>query len=203
MITNTLSLSEYINQLGFKYVFAGDPFTVSGMEMLGAIEGAVSVSPSYTLNNYTLPELTGEAVHEAIVMGAGLTVQIPLIMGNSELWSKISPTGTASGGYSTPQSVVETSLIIVPAVNFPGAGVSYSGTTWTPTGVDATNTIQNQITIWRGYFMPGEMSLSVENGGKVISTVTFTAMHYDANPEGHKLWTRGNPVTAGVTTFRL
>jgi len=212
MALTPFQLQDALRAVGVARVFVGDPFTVDGMEALGASEGEIEVNIPEELNRLTAPELTGGITHQATVTLGEVTIVVPLIMGDPALWAKVSAYGSgAGGGHSIPQNVVTTSVAFVPLSEL-GGGLSYDGTTWTRAagnGVAAATgepaEPRNAIWLWRAVPSNPGFRSRYEDGGKVIQPVTFTAMWAQAEgiPEGHKVYTRGNPVAHGVTAFRL
>jgi hypothetical protein len=201
MIT-PFSLTAALAAMGVAEVFIGDPFTNGGMTSLGAVEGTITVNTPQEANNLTAPELTGGTPHQATTTPGEVTVVVPLILGDPALYQKISATGTKSQGFSTPQKVAETSVLIIPRSEV-GGGLDWdiTGTPqWARTagnGVAAATGAGaapvNAVWIWRAYPTMSSIPFSYGNGGKVISEVTFHAMYSAARPEGHKLYTIGDP----------
>lgn len=194
---NTLTLSAALQAIGIAQVFAGDPFTAGGMVNLGATEGDVTVDIATEENVLTAPEYTGGVAHQVHIMAGEITGTIPLIMGDPAIWAKIMPTGILGMGWSSQQPVVPTSIGIVP-IDEIGVGMAYNGTAWT-----GGREPKNAIWIWRAILQPGPMTYHFGDGGKSIMPVRLRGMFDAARPEGHKVFTIGNPVTAGITTFRL
>jgi hypothetical protein len=212
MALTPFQLQDALRAVGVARVFVGDPFTANGMLPLGATEGDIEVNIPEELNTLTAPELTGGIAHQATVTLGEVTLVVPLIMGDPALWAKVSAFGSGTGGgHSIPQNVVTTSVAFVPLSEL-GGGLSYDGTTWArlagngvaaATGVTAEP--QNAIWLWRAVPSNPGFRSRYEDGGKVIQDITFTAM-WSQNagvPEGHKVYTRGNPVARGITTLRI
>lgn len=194
-VTPLTSLANYIKSIGTAYVYTGDLLTTGGLAVLGATEGELGVDEQFQMNNLTAPEWTGEAIHESNIDGSSIEVTVPLIMGDSALYDKISPYGTAGGGYSKPTPVVETGVFIVSRKEVPDAGLSLAGGTWAPTAP------LHYVIIPRAYIMPGRFAFKHQDGGKVIREVTIRAMFDDTRPEGGKLYTYGP--TADLTGFAI
>ena len=205
------ALVEALKAIGNAQVFRGDPFTAGGFIPIGAKEGAISVEFEETYSDLTAPELTGPAVHQRLVMGSTARVTIPVIAGSDDLYATMSPTGLSGGGHSSPQPVVTTSILIIPNAEV-GGGLSYDGTTWTrlagnnvAAASGAAAAPKHAVILWRAAPQRPSRSFSPENGGKQILSVVYQAMFFDgaAVPEGQKVWTQGDPVAKGITTFRL
>lgn len=197
MLNPISDLSEYINALGKAYVYTAiTPTSAASWALLGITEGDVQVEEGFQYNDYKLPEWTGDAVHERNVDGQSMKVVVPLIWGNSALYDTIAPSGTQGGGRSKPIAVETRTVLIIPAKEV-GEGLSYDGTVWTPAAP------AHAVWIHRAAFEPGSYSFKHGDGGKVIRSVGIMALFDDTKPEGQKLYTVGNPVTQGVTTYRV
>lgn len=198
---NKISLTEAIRALGRAMVYAGDAFTVGGLVALGATEGDIEVEEQEEYSDLTLPEYTGGAVHDRKVLQSGALVTIPLIVGpavgggsnGGAVYDKISSIGDGGGGgYSTQQPVVTTNLLIVPESEI-GAGLSYPlAGPWSPAAP------VHAIWIWRAVPEVSSQPFRHGDGGKIIREVPFRSMFDTTKPEGHKLWTRGDPIPAGI-----
>lgn len=193
------TLAQALQAMGNAHVYVGDPFTLNGMVALGQKDGAVDVAFSEEFSDLTAPEITGASVHQSTLRGVGLTVTIPLIMGDDTIWAKISPSGTKGGGRSNPIAAVTTAVLIAPdsEVTPSPPGLGYNGTVWTPAAP------KNSIWIWRARASRGGLSFTSDNGGKVVMPVTFTGMFYGANPEDHKIYTIGDPIVQGISAVRI
>lgn len=210
MPSGPLALDAALTDLGKAVPLIGDWTTVGGLVALGATEGPITRAGGWNINTFTANEHTGGLAHKASATPGNIAVNIPLIIGDNDLWAKISPTGNKSGPADNPVPVQETGLWLVPLAAFPYTAatglfgtIGYNGTTWSPVGIDTNEYLKNAVLFGRGYFTHGDITHPFENGGKSIATVTFTPM-YDARlPAGKRGWVIGNPVTEGVTTFRL
>jgi len=123
----------------------------------------------------------------------------PLILGDPDVLATISPIGSKDGVPDGPTAPVTTGIFLIPRSEIPDAGLGYDGTAWSPVGAEP----ENSLFFPRGYLMHGDIPRPYDNGGKAIVDVTATAMFYAAGPAGKRVWVRGDPVTAGYTTFRL
>lgn len=186
----------FMRAIGRASVGVGDPFTAGGLTPLGVTEGAVEPNFEADFNDLTFPEQTGPLVHARSMRGESLSVDIPLIVGNPELWARVSPTGLAGGGYSGPRDVEETALVLFPQSDVPVDGeLSYDGTAWSP------GPPENALWIWRGHFSRMGPAFQDEDGGRTVRTATFQALYYAPNPEGHKLFTIGDPTEADISVL--
>jgi hypothetical protein len=192
-------LQDALRAVGKGRVFAGDPFTAGGMKEIGRAEGEITAEHNAEYNDYTAPEHTGPAVHRRRLQGENVVVTIPLIMGDPDYWEELSPTGNSHSGYTRPQNVVETSLLILPEAELGydqdaevPEELSYDGTDWEPAAP------VHALWLWRGHFEQPNSTFRDEDGGKVIETVTFQTLFDLERPEGHMIYTRGNPADYGI-----
>jgi hypothetical protein len=125
------SLSNYIRSFGQAYVYTGNPFSTGGLTALGATEGEIQVEETFKYNDLTAPEWTGDTIHTRMLDGVNVKVTIPLIFGDPTVYTKISPDGSKSGGFASPQAVVTTSVVIMPFSDIPST-LSYNGSSWSP-----------------------------------------------------------------------
>ncbi|HEX2091818.1 MAG TPA: hypothetical protein VHG28_05415 [Longimicrobiaceae bacterium] len=198
------NLQSALRSIGKGYVFVGDPAATgpAGLRPLGATEGEVKVAFNQEFNDLKFPEYTGPAVHERRLTGENVTVTIPLILGDPALLDDVSPVGATGGGFSSQQPVKTTSLVIFPETEIRNgitytAGTGGAAGTWTPAAP------RNAVWIWRGHFVRPGMNYKQADGGKVIVETTFQAMYDGTRPEGHKLYTIGDPTAQGITNLAI
>lgn len=203
MPSSPLTLSSALLALGKAVPLVGDWTTVGALTALGATEGPITESGGWNINPLTAPEHTGGVAHQATVTPGNLAINIPLIVGDPTLWAKISPIGSKDGVSDNPIAPTETGLFLVPLASFAGSSIGYNGTAWSPVGVNTQNLFLNSLLFGRGFFTYGDVAHPFENGGKSIVTATFTPMYDSRLPAGKRVWVRGDPVAAGVSTFRL
>lgn len=197
MISPINNLSEFVNALGKAYIYTTDTPTVAGSwNLLGITEGDIQVDESFQYNDYKLPEWTGDAVHARQIDGQALKVTAPLIWGNAYLYDTVAPSGAKGGGRSAPVDVTTHTVLIIPALEV-GDSLAYDGAAWSPAAP------AHALWIHKATFEPGSYSFKHGDGGKVIRSIGITAMFDDNRPEGQKLYTIGDPVPQGITTYRL
>ncbi len=204
------TLAAALNAIGTAEVYTGDPLLVPGdpgaMESLGATEGTIEFNPAFETNPLTAPELTGGVVHQSSTTLGNVTITVPVILGDASLYTRINPAGVASGGFTSPQKVQELGVLLIPRAEV-GGGLSYNATHTPPqweriagNGVDAATGTDAApkfaVWFWRAFVMHAALPYAYGNGGKVITTVTFTAMFDGSKPEGHKVYTIGDPWAA-------
>lgn len=200
MSATAFSVSAVLKSIGVARVFMGDLLTVGGTVALPT-EGEITVPTTQTLNVMTAPEFTGDVPHDAWVLPGDLVITVPVIYGGTQTLGQFSAHAAASEGYSNPKRPTFTSLAIVPLIEMDTQSppqLSYNGTVWVP----ATPPV-HALWFWKVVPLRPDLRLAFDNGGKVILPVSFRVFFDATKPEGHKIFTQGNPVTAGVTLFRL
>ena len=185
-------LEALIDALGDAYVLIGDPFTVGGLVPLGIKDGDATVEWNEEYNDLIIGQ-TGPAIHQRKLRGMSPVVTFPILVGDPELYATLSPTGTAGGGHVEQQPVATTSLVLLPQSEMGPAGLSYpdGAGPWAPAAPE------HAIWFWRGHFLRPGASFREAEGGKRLDTVTFQAMWHGASPDGHKLFTIGDPAAQG------
>lgn len=204
------SLEQALQSIGNAEVFIGDALVADGMDSLGALDGPATFRAPQTFNNLTAPEQTGEIPHQAQVTVGAVTVEAPLVLGDATIWPKISPIGKSGGGTSSPVSVVETSVLLIPRAELGplgGTGLAYTtggSPGWTKNGVTgAESAPKNAIWLWRCYITFGDIAFQYGNGGKVTTPITFHAMFDGSKPEYHKVYTIGDPRAVTPTPIEV
>lgn len=209
MVVSTVALTALIPSIGVAEVLIGNPFSASGLLSLGLTEGEIGGSVTYAENVLTAPEWTGGMAHQTNIMVESATITTPMIVTDDLLYAKISPSGTKSGGWSSQQVVTTTSLVLIPRTEL-GGSLAYATATWTRTagnGVAGASGAgaapKHALWIWRCYPMPGNRPFRFTDGGKMIIDVTWKAMIDVVRPEGHKVFTTGDPAAQGITTILI
>lgn len=201
MSITRLTLAAALQSIGVAQVFVGNSLVASGMAALGPTEGAIANEGAVETNPLTAPEYTGAVEHDTVVFGGQVTVTVPLIMGDPNIYAKIDPFGVGlGGGWDGPRAPVTTSLLIVPLRELdPVAGtLSYDGAVWAPAEP------VHAILVWKCYPLPERTEFAFANGGKQIRSVTFRSMYVATNANGHKVWSRGGAgMVAGNAAVRI
>jgi hypothetical protein len=178
------------------------------MTFLGFTEGDVTVAQNEEYQTLTLPEYTGSAPRKANVQGAAPVVTIPLFTADPALLAILSPSGTASQGFGRQRPVVERTLVVFPEELFLSAdgqvdlSLDSNGGTW-QLGGSALSTAKSALLdkarwFWRGYFTTPDTAFSHADAGKRIDETQFVVMFSDDAPNGHGLYTVGDPYDAGI-----
>jgi hypothetical protein len=195
------NLLPSLKAIGKGYVFVGHPRgeNASGLVPLGATEGEIKVAFNQEFIDLKFPEYTGPAIHARELSGENVVVTIPMILGDPDLYKRLSSVGTGAtgvpgGGYTSHRPVTEFSLVVIPEAELRGGALSIANGDWTPAAP------KNAVWFWRGHFNRPGITYRQADGGKVISEVTFQAM-FDASigVEGHHVYTIGDPLDAGIT----
>lgn len=191
---NKYALTAALQNIGQAQLAIGDPFTSGGMAMLGLTEGELTADISHREYDITAEDYTAGIPHQVSTNVDSAVITIPLIVTNKALLVKVSATGEASGGYSSPQPVQETSALLIPEKEV-GAGLSYNPAATTPAWSPAAPNMA--VWFWRCYLTHGAIPYRV--GTNTIVEVRVRAMLYAPNPEGHKVFTIGDPIAEGIT----
>lgn len=206
-------LDDAIKSIGRAAVFYISPAwdfaskITTSLTFLGYTEGEITVNFNETFNNLTMPEYTGEAIHEANVQGEGPEVTIPLFTADPALRAICSPTGSASGGGKRQRPVATRTLVLFPEHLF----LDQSDPTLQETLPLEWDSVANQwelgdvaltaaqeqalgqsIWIWKGYFSKPVLRYRHEEAGKSVDEVTFRAMYQDEAPVGYRLYAIGD-----------
>lgn len=197
MLNPVTSISTYLQAIGKAYVYtATDPTSAASWALLGVTEGEIAVEEKMQYNDYKVPEWTGDAIHARNVDGMDISVTVPLIWGDATLYDKVMPTGQKGGGFSSPQAVVTRTVLVIP-ISEVGDGIEYDGVSWDPAAP------VHAVWLHKATFEPGTYAFKHGDGGKIIRSVIIRPMFDDTKPEGQKLYTIGDPVTQGITTYRV
>lgn len=180
---------------------------------LGDTEGDITITPNAEVVGLTLPEITGPAMHTADFTGENPTIEIPLYLADPALLTVISPSASPHGGNSMRQPAREVTLVVLPEGLFlkenadgtkSRATLSFDGGTWEIDG-DPLSARQEELLamahwFWRCVFNrpPRRFRGGPGNDSKNIETVTAMALHHEAMPEGHALFTVGDPAEASI-----
>lgn len=176
---------------------------------LGNTEGPIELASEPAFSELTFQELTGPMPHRRLYDGESLTVTLPLFFADPDLRAIASPTGTASGGYGRQRPVREHTLVIVPEQLMYDTAtdsflpLTYSTANGFQVGGQALSEEQERLLglsvwIWRGSFGRQLASFDHADAGKTIVPVEFTGMYAEEFPDGHRLFTLGDPTLAGI-----
>lgn len=209
MAVTPFTLTQALQAMGVAEVLIGDPTTAGGLTSLGAVEGTTEFTAGQDVNPLTAPELTGGVAHQSTAVLGDVTIKVNVVMGDNTLYAKITPWGSKSGGFSVPQNVLTTAVVLMPRSEL-GGSLAFAAGTWTRTagnGVAAASGAaaapKNTVWLWRAYPSFGNLPFQYANGGKVLVEVTFHAMFDATKPEGHKVYTIGDPAAVTPTPITI
>lgn len=215
----TLNLQNLLRKIGRGVVMYavdgnGDPvrWNRNGpltLRHLGDTQGEINLAPNETIAPTTLEEISGDAVYEAEYVGENPQLSIPLFLADPDLLPVVSPTGFASAGHIRTREVSERTVVVFPERLFrlPAGGygtLTYTGGIWQLNGQALTTGHQTllalSVWLWRCYFTrpPRRFLGGHGNDAKNIEVTTCQVMIHPDMPDGHHLYTSGDPAVAGI-----
>ncbi len=209
------TLDAALASIGNAHAFYGSFFAVNSVTLMGQKMGDIADnSPEATVSDLKAEEITGDANHDRLILGGGLQLTVPLIVPeDGSFWGDFSPTGVSGDGYSNPQRPLYTSVAIIPDWEM-GGGLKYAAATWTrlagngiAAATGAAAAPKNALWIWKAALGRGKPNWSIQNGGRMIVPVTITGFWRKEStagnplPEGHHLYTFGDPAAEAVVGF--
>lgn len=177
---------------------------------LGDTEGDIIFEANATVANLTLPELSGDAIHEATYTGENPQLQVPIFLADPDLLPILSPIGQASAGLGRVRDVAERTVVVFPEALFEKANNDFSTLSYTTAGgwlldgvaLDSAQQtlLEMSLWLWRGYFERPSRAFRGQHGddGKNIQTVNFNVMMHPDLPDGERLYTVGDPSASGI-----
>lgn len=213
MNLSQLDLNAVKRSLGKGIVFYANkwnPTTPLALTHLGDTEGDISIAPNAEVAMLTLPEVSGPAPHEADYTGEAPTIELPLYLADPSLMAVVSPSGSGSAGRTLRRAAKEYTLVVFPEAlfiddNFERATLAYAGGNWTLGGLALTEAqeelLATSLWFWRVVFNrpPRRFLGGAGDARKQIETVSCMVMHHPGLPEGHHLYTLGDPSLATPT----
>jgi hypothetical protein len=139
--------------------------------------------------------------------------------GRAALLDIITGKSSASGGYTRQRDPIYATLIVLPeellidpTTQLPGTLRFTLALGWQFVGSAGGGAVAltaeqerlraHSIWAWKGFFEEPNIPFNDENAGEALAPVTFHVVHNDglsgAIPNGHLLYTIGNPVADGV-----
>lgn len=204
------TLTTLLKRLGPAEVFIGNPMVADTMASLGRLQGDRNFEVEWEENNLTMEEWTGGLPHEQQlqVSAARITCSIVLNAEGAAIWPKISPTGTNGAGSLRFVVPAETAVLLIPITEL-GGSLNWNATgtpQWertlgngVPAATGATAAPVHAVWLWRATVRHGSIPYPWANGGKSMVDVTFTGMIDVTKPDGHMIYTIGNPRTVSPT----
>jgi hypothetical protein len=202
-------LAAALEAIGNAHVYKGSFITANSVVPVGQKLGRIDTRYAANWNQLRAEEFTGPMVHDEQMQGEDLSLTIPItVPADGTFWAANSPSGTRGIGHSTPQTPVDTSVVIIPDKEV-GGGLKYAAGTWTRLagngisgGTGAGVAPKNALWIWRARLSYGEASFDQANGGLMVVPVTVQAKYANLPglADGYKLATWGDPSTIGGPT---
>lgn len=212
-----LDTAALIASYGRGVVFYADKWDRNGvlnMQQLGITEGDIVINTNPETANLTIPELTGPAAHEMDYLGENPQVEIPLYLADPALIAVISPSGSAHAGRSRRGSVKEYTLAVFPEALFLQADVegivddyivAYDANgDWTFNNIALTPEREELLAasfwLWRASFTrpPRRFLGGAGDARKNLETAMAQGLHHPDMPEGHHLYTSGDPFLSDI-----
>lgn len=173
-------------------------------------EGPVAFEPNPEFQRLTAVELTGAAPLRAKQQGEAPVLTIPAVYADPAVRKVLSATNNASGGYSTAIPVRELTLVVFAEELFFNATnnkydltLDPNGGTWLLGGSALTTLSARKQAlfglttwIWRCFPIKAPNNFAHEDHGKSIESVSVEVMVDETKPEGHMLYTVGDPFLA-------
>jgi hypothetical protein len=218
MLYNLLDLAAVIRSFGRGVAFRApvwDGASALNLTQLGDTEGDITIATNAEMATLTTPELTGPAAHETDYTGENPTIEMPLYLTDPATIALVSPSGTASAGRSRRSAPAEHTIAVLPEALFlkppdvngivlPGTLSYTTANGWQFDGAALsaakTTLLGASFWLWRAVFSrpPRRFLGGAGDARKNIETVTIQSMHHPDMPEGHHLYTIGNPATHGI-----
>lgn len=213
---NSLDLSALLRSFGrgiIMYADKWDGVTPLNLTHLADTEGDIVVNTNGETAALTLPELTGPAAHEMDFTGENPVIEVPIFLADPALHAIISPMGSSSGGRSRRGRMKEYTFAIFPEELFVGEdennlpvrrALEFGGGVWNIDGQPLTaaeeELLGNAFWLWRGVFSRPSRRFRGGAGDekKNIETVTISGLYHPDMPDGHRLYTTGDPADAGI-----
>lgn len=212
-----LSLATVARSIGrgvAMYADEWDRTTDLELDHLGDTEGEFVFTPNESFVYLTTEELTGQAPLEGYKEGEAPTITIPFWNATPALKDILSADASASGGYSRQQPVQTYTLVIFPerlffnsATRIYDAQVRYTnangwqknvGAGWVSLTAEEDRYLNLSLWCWRVHPKKPDTRYRHAEAGKVVEPVEFVLMQNVAMPDGHILYTVGDPIDAGI-----
>jgi hypothetical protein len=174
-------------------------------------EGPIAFEPNQTVDRLTAVELTGDAALKAKVKGERPVITLPAIYADPVIRGLLSPTGSASGGYSTARPVTEFTVVVFAEELFYNSTTKLydqtldpNGGAWT-LGGSALSAQAAKLKLfglttwaWRCFPLKAPFNFTDADHGKSVQNVDIELMTDVTKPEGHMLYTIGDPYLAST-----
>jgi hypothetical protein len=214
------SVASLIASIGRGVVFRSPRWNpnegpLNTLAQLGVTEGDISIATQPQVAGLTIPELTGPIPHEIDYQGENPKIEVPLYLTDPNNLAICSPSGSQHAGRSRRGPVAEHTIMIVPEALFLeniGSGIisdtnplafDDSGI-WTINGQPMTDEqvelFGMSFWLWRAFFdrPPRRFRGGAGDASKNIEQVSIMSMHAAYMPEGHHIYTTGDPFENGI-----
>lgn len=190
-----------------------DPTGPLALSYLTDTEGDIVVNTNPELATMTLPELTGPANHDVDFLGENPVIEAPMFVTDPLLHALVGPTGSAHGGRERRGRPVEHTIAIFPEELWLNPltneidrtkDFSYNGGVWTYDGEALSATklelLDASFFLWRAVINrpPRTFHGGAGDAKKQIEPVSIQGLYHPDMPNGHHLYTSGNPYDAGI-----
>lgn len=210
-------LNSVVRSWGRGVIFRAPKWDPTGpltnLAQLGDTEGDISVQTNGEVAVMTLPELTGPAGHDADFVGENPVIEVPMYVTDPALHALIGPTGSAHGGRERRGVPIEHTIVIFPEDLWldPVTGMvdrakllTFTGGVWTfdsaPLSATKAELLDSAFWLWRAVFNrpPRRFRGGAGDDKKNIETVSIQGLHHPDMPDGHHLYTTGNPFESDI-----
>lgn len=209
-------LTQVVRSWGRGVVFRNsvwDPTGALSLSHLMDTEGDLVVQTNPETAKLTTPELTGPAAHEMDYTGEDPVIEIPGYLTDPSLWAVCSPGGSAHAGNERRGTVAEHTIVIFPELLWedPSTGridrtknLAFSGGVWTfdaaPLSVAKLALLDATFWLWRAAFTrpPRTFHGGAGDARKNIETISAQGLFHPGMPDGHHLYTTGDPADSGI-----
>lgn len=173
-------------------------------------EGDLTQEPNGVINRLNATELV-QAPLKAYDAGEAPVITVPAVLAAPNLRAIMSPNGSASSGHSAQRPVTEMTLVVFVEELFYNATTKAHNLTLDPNGGTwllggtALSTQARKLELfgltvwaWRGFWRRPATAFRHTDGGKAIQPAEFEIMVDVTKPEGHMLYTVGDPYLAST-----
>jgi len=178
-------------------------------------EGNLQITFNAELAKLTLPELTGPAAHEVDYTGEDPVITVPGYFTDPTYAAMFSPSGTLGAGRSRRSAPLTHTIVLMPEgvlLRDPDVDrvvtqgvLSYSGGQFLLDGLALDTARQDLMAAGAVWFWkcvcqrpPRALLGGAGDARKNISELTIQTMHHPDAPEGHHLYTIGDPTDSGI-----
>lgn len=206
------STESAVSTVPKKWVQADELF----LRRLCETHGVIEQTPNTAMQNLTAPELTGEAPLKSYAQGEAPVLTVPMFNGNPDLRKVCSETYNASAGYPHQIPVRQHTVVIMPQQLFFNAAadpakydlvLDPNGGAWTMTAplgspvaltTEQTRLLGLSVWIWKAHWRKAAIQFAHDDGGRAVGSSDLVMMIDEDMPEGHQLYTVGDPYDAGI-----